>query len=77
MSTDAKRTNVRYMATTAGWRVTEQEILTRIESAKDRLLTAKSMEEVIEHQTKAKTLKSVLLFVKNTIDEGGEEGAEV
>lgn len=77
MTNAEKAQAVLYMQSTPGWELVEQYIRDRAADNRQRLMTDKTFEEVLEHRGEATAFEAVLSFVVQTIREGEEEDAEI
>lgn len=67
----ARMEAVQYMLDTDGWPVIEKFIRERIEDHKNQLLRC-PVEEITKHRERVEAFNSVLLYVRQVIDEGRE-----
>jgi hypothetical protein len=67
---------IRYMIQSEGWQLIEQFMQARIDDSKNKLMSCE-LEKVPEHRAAAKALESVFFHIKQIVNEGNEEDAEI
>jgi len=69
LSVEARAESLQQMIDGEGWGYVQEYINERIADHTNQLLTCK-LEDVMKHRTKVEAFNSVLLFVKDAIEEG-------